>query len=165
MTPGIHRGIVTAWALGTTSKGGEQVAVTFQLPDSENETIVWRGYFTEKSTDITFKALRAMGWQGDDLADLSSIEGHEASLTIEPEEYEGKTFLKVRWVNPISGPVLKEQMAPDAAKAFAARMKARIRAFDASEGKPKVNGKPASKKASLPPEPPPITEDDSLPNF
>lgn len=169
MNDGNHLGKVVGFGFGFTKDGKEQVAVDFHLPETQ-ETITWYGYFTDKSAPITFKALRTLGWTGDDLSDLSAIQDAEAMLAIKHEEYNGRVTPKVNWVNPVNGPSLQNQMGPDALKAFAARMKPQVRAHDASEGKPKMNGKPPAQKAPaakprqgvLSPEPPPHTGADDL---
>lgn len=170
MDNGTYRGKVVQWALGTTGTGKEQVAVTLYLPEPD-ERITWFGYFTEKTEERTFRTLRMLGWRGDDISDLSEIQDAECQAVVENEEYEGKVRAKVKWLNALDGPVLQNQMDPSASKSFAARMRARVKAFDVSDGKPKANGKPVTKATPkvgvLPPEPPPISDsdDDSLPPF
>jgi hypothetical protein len=164
ISAGVHRAIVGEGLLGKTGTGKEQVAVSLDVMDTvtgANEHMAWYGYFTEASAEYTVKALRTMGWQGDDLSDLSSIRGVEVSIVVEHEDYEGKMRAKVRWINPPgSGAILKEQMSEDEAKSFAAKMKGRIRALDKLAGQPKATGKPSSRTGGvLSPEPPPIADD------
>jgi hypothetical protein len=143
---GIYRARVTQWALGKTDKGNEQVVMEFDFLDDGfvGTRMSWYGYFTEKGLPITLKALRTCGWHGSDLADLSGVEINEVSLTVENETYEGKTRPKIKWVNAVGGFNLKAPLAADEAKAFGARMKGAVLAFDKSEGKPapKPNAKP-----------------------
>jgi hypothetical protein len=166
ISAGTHRAVVGEGMLGKTGTGKEQVAVSLEVLDSvtdASEQMAWYGYFTDAAAEYTIKALRTMGWTGDDLADLSSIKGAEVAVVVEHEEYEGKTRAKVRWINPVgsgSGAILKEQMSEAEAKSFAAKMKGRIRAFDKLAGQPKNTGKPNSRTGALSPEPPPIGADD-----
>src|SRR5512133_2180052 len=136
-------------ALGKTQGGKEQIAVTFDLLDLPGQSITWYGYFTETSEETTFRGPRAAGCVGDDLADLSSLQpGAEVVLVIDHETYEGKTRAKVKFVNSGSGGIpLKSQLAPDAAKSFAARMKGRLLAFDRTAGTP-AQPKPAPRHAA-----------------
>ena len=154
-------------ALGKTSKGGEQVAVEFQVYDAEGvpgESITWYGYFTEKTFERTIESLRLCGWTGNDLSDLSGVDANEVSLTIENEEYNGTTRSKVQWVNaPGAGLTLKEQLSPEEATSFAQRMKGRIVAMSAN-GARRPSAVQARNASALRPEPPPHADDD-FPNF
>lgn len=138
----------TSAALGKAGTGTEQVAVGFVVLDADGnetgDTHAWYGYFTEKTEARTIESLRILGWQGDDLSDLSTAIGGEAILVLEDEQDdEGNLYTKVRWINAIgSGALMKDPMSDSDAKAFAARMKARVRAVDTQIGKPKNNGAP-----------------------
>jgi hypothetical protein len=138
---GTYRAKAIEAALGETDTGKEQIAVRFSLLDCENQEITWYGYFTDKTLETTFKALRTAGWKGQDLMDLSDLCGREDApevfLVVEHETYEGKTTAKVRWVNGAGGLALKKALDPNKAKTFAARMKGQIAAFDRSAGTPK----------------------------
>lgn len=157
-------------ALGETSTGKEQVAVTLDILDWETRqptggNIVWYGYFTEAAVEHTLRSLRRMGWQGNDFDDLSTIGTKDVMIEVIHETYENKTRAKIKWINDMDGggAVLKTPLTGDKAKFFAARMKSTVAAFDASEGKPRVSGSTlaaAKRKNAGPPEPPPHTEDD-----
>lgn len=159
---GVYRARASSGALGETKGGKEQVAVEFEVLDDgfHGQRITWFGYFTDKTTEGTLRALRTMGWRGDDLSDLGGIQDNEVSLVVEQEEYEGKWTAKVRWVNAIGGGVgLKAPLSPDKAKAFAARMRAQVLAFDKSEGAPKPSA-PRPAPRGDPREPPPHDDND-----
>lgn len=160
MENGTYKAKAIGGGLGETSKGAEQVAVEFSLLDEgfNGWRITWFGFFTEKTTESTIRALRTCGWQGTDLTDLTGIDTNEVLLVIENETYDGKTSPKVRWVNPLGGGLaLKNPMAPDKAKAFAARMRAQIAAVDATSGQRRTSTKPAGMNTN---EPPPHTDND-----
>lgn len=145
---GTYRARSISAALGTTNGGKPQVAVKFSLLDFPGESITWFGYFTESTENSTLRALRTAGWTGEDLSDLAELqnpEGPEVWLVIEHETYENKTRAKVRWVNSAGGLAMKNAMEGDAAKTFAARMKDKVRAFDAVAKA--TGGKPAPKPA------------------
>jgi hypothetical protein len=140
LDPGTYRARSVEGALGQTSKGKEQVAVKFDLLDFPGQSITWFGFFTEATTNSTFKALRTAGWKGTDLSELSDLSNPDAPevyLVIEHETYEGKKTAKVRWVNSAGGLALKARLEPEQAKAFAARMRDQLAAFDAAS---KQNG-------------------------
>jgi hypothetical protein len=138
---GTYRAHAIEAALGETDTGKEQIAVRFKLLDVEGQEITWYGYFTDKTQETTFRALRTAGWKGQDLMDLSDLcnpqTAPEVFLVVEHETYEGKTSAKVRWVNGTGGLALKKALDPNKAKTFAARMKGQIAAFDRSAGTPK----------------------------
>lgn len=104
ITQGKHKATVEAYAVTTTSKGDPSVEVRFKLGE---DSIVWRGYFTEKTIERTLETLAYLGMTTSDLDALGdpnsgALEiGKEAQLTIEPEEYNGKTRMRVKWVNPV----------------------------------------------------------------
>lgn len=149
-------------ALGMTSTGKEQVAVEFEFTEGPNmgQRMTWHGYFTDKTTERTFESLRIAGWRGqdlDDLSDLSRSDVPEVALVLKEEPYEGKMQTKIAWVNRVSGIALKSQLDPNAAKSFAARMKAQIIAFDAKQGqKPAQKQRTNGVSGDPRPEPPPV---------
>ncbi len=165
---GTYRAKAIEAALGETETGKEQVAVRFQLLDSA-EQITWFGYFTEKTTESTFRALRTAGWKGQDLMDLADLcapaETPEVNLVVEHETYtnpetgQTKTQAKVRWVNGTGGLSLKKALDPNKAKVFAARMKGQLAAFDRSAGTPKPTAAPHAADA----EPSPFSGGEDIP--
>lgn len=154
---GTYRARATEGALGETQTGKEQVAVRFSLLDFEPQTITWYGYFTEKTTESTFRALRTAGWRGQDLADLSDLsreDAPEVHLVVEHEtDQQGTPRAKVRWVNGTGGMGLKAALPADKAKAFAARMRGALAAFDQAEpgAAPTPSPRPAAAKPAARP--------------
>jgi len=129
---GRYRARAVTWGLGTAATRREQVAVEFELTDDEwrGQRITWYGFFgndpgrgTKTPTQITVEALRACGWQGDDISELDGLDANEVELVIEPETFRGETRSKVKYVNRPSGLGLRAPMTHDQARAFAARMK------------------------------------------
>lgn len=116
-------------ALGVSSKGTEQIAVAFRVTEGDyaGQSITYYGFFSEKTVDRTLESLRHMGWTGDDLTSLDGIDANEVEIVVDHEEdQQGEMRARVRWVNkPGSGLAMKERMSPQAAKAFAAKMKAK----------------------------------------
>lgn len=154
------------WALGETAKGGEEVVVHFEIltPDAEMSAINWYGYFTDKTWERTIESLRICGWTGADLQSLDGLNANEVELVIEDEEYEGKMRARVRWVNRPGGLSLKAPLSGDRAKSFAASMRDRIKALDATSPQRPA---PRTQPAMAPPPhigqnggAPPLTDDD-----
>lgn len=166
----VYRAKARTWGLGESSTGKEQVAVEFEVltPDAAEHVLTWYGYFTDATWERTVESLRHCGWQGDDLTQLEDLDANEVDLVVEDEEYEGKAYPRVQWVNRAGGLAIKTPLAGDKAKAFAAGMKDRIRALAASSGQPRPQrqARPAGARQGSPasgpigPEPPPITEED-----
>ncbi len=158
LNPGTYVAKPVQAVLAKTSTGKEQVAVEFELTEEDvrGQRITWYGFFTDGTFDRTIEGLRACGWEGDDLSNLSSINGSvEASIVIEHEEYQGHVKARVRWVNKAGGVAVKDRIPDDEAKRFAAKMRGRI-----SAGVVKAGGKPTSAAA---PRAPLAGEDDPLP--
>ncbi len=129
---GTYAARATEAALGESGDGNPQVAVYLQLISEgyEGKGITWFGSFsknlgkgTKTPLQRTVESLRTCGWLGDDLSDLSSINGAEVSIVIEHDEYKGKVSAKVKWINRAGGIALKAPMSADKVAAFAAKMK------------------------------------------
>jgi hypothetical protein len=124
---------VTA-ALGFTSNDSEQVGVDLVFsPDQDEEVdgrhITWYGYFTEKTEATTLKALRALGWASESLADLSGVDTNEVEVVVAYEQgLDGVERARVRWINAIGGGglAMKSKMSEDQARAFAERMRGKV---------------------------------------
>ena len=147
---GTHAARALTAVLSETKKGDPQVVVDFQLLDIEGQSphIAWYGYFTDKTMDRTIETLRLCGWKGSDLNSLDGLGDNEVSIVLETEEYEGKARQKVQWVNRAGGLAMANPLSADQAKAFAAKMRGAVLAFDQKAGKPAANGK---KDTSRPP--------------
>lgn len=119
---------VKAWLGESTNKGTPFVGVMFTLESGEQ--IAWQGWLTDGAMKSTMRAVRACGFVGDDLSDLSSIEGAQKTvyLVVEHEEDDKGTLRpRVRWVNETEGgPMMSAALTGSKAKEIAARMKAAI---------------------------------------
>ena len=146
-TPGTYRAIAMSAQLGKAGTGTPQVAIAFQTEDGQHITAFC--YLSEKAADRTMESLRLCGWEGDDVRDLSGVNGTcEVDIVVEEEEYEGNMRCKVKWINaPGGGGVKVEAMPEKEAAAFAARMKAKAQASRATGPKPTRTGKPAAAAA------------------
>lgn len=126
LPPGKYRARAIEAALGETKTQKEQVVVRFELLDEgyEDQTITWFGVFaTDKMSRRVLEGLRACGWYGDDLGDLSGVTENVVDLEVEHDTWQGRTTARVKWVNRRgAGPAIKP-MAPERARAFAARMR------------------------------------------
>lgn len=114
-------------ALGKTNTGKEQVAIELEITDGERkgDTLTWYGFFTEAAIDRTLESLRHLGWEGDDLSNLSGIDRNEVSIVVEDEEFNGVVREKVKWING-GGIAMKETLDDGAAKALAAKLRGHV---------------------------------------
>ena len=106
--PGKYRARAQADSVqfGESSKGTEQIAITFDLLDESDapsgQTITWIGFFSEKTEARTVESVGHCGW---DMATGPSnahrVADNVVELVIEDEPYEGKSYLRVKWINRI----------------------------------------------------------------
>ncbi len=138
------------WKLGEASTGSEQVVVDFKFSDPALGSILWFGFFTEKTYERTVESLRHCGWKGTDVLELDTpqadLNANEVEIVVEHDTYKGKTSAKVAWVNNLSraGVNVVAPLAIEKRTSFQQRMKANILAME--QGKP-----PAPKTQSGPP--------------
>ncbi len=127
--PGVYMMRATDADLGFTqgSDNGPpapQVGVLLEFVDGKYKgtSITWYGYFTEKTKSSTIRALRTLGWQGDDLADLTTVRG-EANCTVQVDvDLENNPRPVVRFIG--GGAIaIKNVMTPEQKAAFALSMK------------------------------------------
>ncbi len=142
LKPGTYNARASHATLGYTKDGKEQVGVELLVLDDDfqGERITWFGYFTEASSERTLESLRLLGWKGDDLFDLQGIDENQVSIVVVEDEYQGKTQIKVRWINAPGGMAMKAPMSDTQAREFSARRKGAVRAFKQKSGTPKPAG-------------------------
>ena len=149
-------------ALGKSSTGKEQVAVEWEMldaPSGQSSITSYHYFSSEKAIEIAMDQLRAGGFKGDDLSDLSSLypdaNPPEVELVVAHEEYNGKWSAKVRYVNSLGGLAMAHPLDETQAKAFAARMRGAIAAYDQARGLPAAARQPAPRPAARPSGPSP----------
>lgn len=135
------------WMLVEASTGTPGVAIEFAMTDPElaGQTMDWTGWLSDAAYARTVESLRYCGWRGDNLEELTGLDANEVELVVGDEEYEGKKYKRVKFVNRIGGLALKTPLAGDKAKSFAASMRDKIRALDAAKGQ---KAQPAPKPAA-----------------
>jgi len=111
---------VKDYGVTKTRKGDPMAMVRFEIVDADGDghNITWYGTFSsEKAAEITCEALAVCGWTTKNPADLAKGSGSGVldedkiiSLTIASDTYEGKTRMKVKYVNPPGGGSFRNQM-------------------------------------------------------
>lgn len=141
-----HKARAEKWTLGMTGTGKEQIVVFFRFIGGEfdGQGITWYGFFTDGTIDRTLDSLRHCGWAGDNIGELDGLDANEVELELEDDTYNGKTTTKVKWVNRLSGPSLKNQMDATQVRDFAARMRGRAAAHKLKYGGPAAAAAPRS---------------------
>lgn len=145
-----------------------QVAVPFEVSHGEHtgETITWIGVMHDTTDrngvsghERVIQSLQYAGWQGDDISELAELDdatamsmlSEEVELVCDVETYDGKTRLKVQWVNKVGAGrfTFKEAATKSDLKSFAAQMKSTIRGMRAGGSKSSNGSKPAPQQPSL----------------
>lgn len=163
---GHYRGKAVAYALGETQGGNPQVVINFELSEGETKgmRLSYYGYFTDKTQEHTIAAIRACGYTGADLSEITPAQlPNEVDLVIVQEEQQDErgnpagTRARIRWVNAADRIGLARQMDSVKAKAFAASMKGAMLAQAAGKPKPVQNN--AAPPSLRQPNPPPNLDD------
>lgn len=119
-------------------------------------------YLTNDAAEHTIKKIRAMGFQGSDLRDLAdgqALYKNLCQIVVEHDEYQGKIYPKVGFVNPfghVAGPKNDDVVAANA-KRFNALLKNIPKCEEKKSGK--LPAKQPDKQQAAP------QYDDSMPDF
>lgn len=111
------------------SSGNEQVGLAFRITQGDHigRVLSWYGFFnSEDNAKRTIKSLRACGWKGENLSDLSGITEQDVNIVVEIDDYDPENPRnKIAWVNG-SGVAMKHVMNEQQKKALSARMRGLI---------------------------------------
>lgn len=117
----------TGW-FDTTSKGTNYIKIICLVDDPSSHEhgnfIVWNGYLSSKAIDGTEKQLiKAFGndwtWAKPPFA------GKPCNIVTEEEEYNGKTQIKAKYINPPGGETQSDR-SPEEAKKLSAKIAASL---------------------------------------
>jgi len=126
-------------------KSTPQVIVQFEIIEHETmagRRIFYFGFLSDNAAEYTLKNLRTCGFVGDDLASvLTQPINNIVQLTVDHNEYEGKTSARVAFINsPYAGiKIAKPMVGADLAR-FAATLKAKLKGIPVVAGE-KIGGK------------------------
>ena len=151
-----------------SSNGNMQIAIPFEIVEEGEhygETITWFATMhdtpdkkNKTGKDRVVESLVYMGFQSDDMTALMEISDDDArallpetvELVVEPDEYEGATRLKVRWVNrPGAGRAgFKQPLSKEGMRAFAAQMRGALKNARGGSRPASTGGAPRKPTAS-----------------
>lgn len=150
-SPGRYRARAAEWAWGVSSNNNPQLAVAFDFLDHPGQRMTRYLSFTDDAFDYSLKALRVCGWQGDNFEDLTGLDANEVQLVLANEEYQGKTELRIQFINSVGGLALKQAMEPTQIATFAQRMRGRIQQADRAAGRSPAPAPQRAADANSPP--------------
>lgn len=85
-----------------TAMGSAQTPLVLaSFRTSDGEDVEWQGWLTDKAVDRTLEALRVCGWTGDDVRELPGLDANEVEIEVQHEEFKGRIYARVRWVNAL----------------------------------------------------------------
>src|ERR1017187_5857158 len=127
---GVYKGRVVKQPDGTWAQFGESkngnpemiVDIDLKLDDAGNTRRVSTPlYFSAEAAQYSFDRLKACGWVGPDVSDLTGVDTNEIDVEVRHEPYEGEMKTKVQIM---SGGGRFNTAKPVEAKAFAAKVAA-----------------------------------------
>ena len=113
-------------------------------------------WLSDNAVDRTAETLRDIGYEGYDFEDLNGtcLEGYQVEITTDFEEYNGKSYEKVSFVNPVGHYASRgiKPVADGIAKNISRKYSAALRKFKPKDGvRAAVKPSPAPKDAPMQP--------------
>lgn len=139
----------------SANKGTPCVQVVLEITEEGEHTgerMRWDGWLTDNTAQRTLESLRHLGWETDDLGDLSGITTNEVQIVVEHEwnEEKQKSYPRVKWLNRLGGGAkLNDEAKLDgvAAKALSQRFAAMARGTRvAAASKPAAQPRPQAQR-------------------
>lgn len=126
----LRAALVLPYVLGQAKTGTEQIGIQFRLLDDpwKGWTLPWYGTFSEAAFPMTYEALKACGWRGEEITTLKADlrNGTEVLLIVEPEEYEGRWRARIKFVNPPQAIRMHRVFTPEQRQALAVDIQSMI---------------------------------------
>lgn len=86
----------------SAEKGTPYVSILFETEQGEDLTAFL--YLSDAALERTVRTLREVFGFNDDFGTVKEqVTGKQASIVVEAEEYEGKSRMKVKWINTVGG--------------------------------------------------------------
>ena len=155
--PGRYTATIENAELGQSEKGTPFLALLCKTDQGEELTAYL--YLSDAAFERTTKTLREVfGFDNNFEAVVAQVTGKECSIVVEAEEYEGKTRMKIKWVNSVGGSSAKPldnaasllaQLSAKANRIPAAAPAATRTAAPAARPAPSAKPAPAPKPAAV----------------
>ena len=118
MKAGNYEGTISSYGVSTTKAGKPVIVIDFKVAD---DSIRWNGYLSSPmAIEIACKTLADLGYKETSFEKLADGEGLDDSrvyfLTVKEEEYNGKLYSKIAWIN--LEPINSNFVAPKELKAL-----------------------------------------------
>lgn len=129
---GVYKGRVIkqpdgSWAqYGESANGNPEMLLDLELnlDDKGNkQRVTTPMYFSAAAAEYSFSRLRACGWEGSDLSDLTGVDKNEIDIEVRHEVYDGDGEMKTK-IQIMSGGGRFNTAKPVDAKSFAAKVAA-----------------------------------------
>lgn len=169
---GRYKAVPSSWTVRESKKNLPEFACTFSITEINDPrdglwySVIDQGFeiswyanliYNDRETGrpipnkINVDQCRLLGWSGASLADLNDGDwsAAEVQLSIGLEEYNGKSSMRVQYVNPIDYEPGFKKSAPQAVQALDAKFGTMLRAL-APAASAKAPAKPADRPAPAP---------------
>lgn len=119
----------------------EFVFENFKGDNQEDVSVRADLYLTDASVDFSLEKLANLGWTGTDITELDPVSGtftlvgRKALITGDMEEYNGKRYPKVSFINDPNAPVKPASIPSGELSGLNAKLRGKIAAYRAKQGK------------------------------
>lgn len=125
---GVYKGRIVkdSAQYGLTRKGDDQIVLDIEVALAEGEVrrLSTFLYFSDAAAAYSLDRLRAGGWTGDDVTDLTGVDTRLVDVEIKYETWEGEQRMRVQILTGGGSVRLENTMNEKQKQMFAARMKA-----------------------------------------
>jgi hypothetical protein len=132
---------LVTYSIGLASTGREQIGILFEVTEGElqGRELTWFGSFTPESFPITVKTLRELGWSAQNVGTLRTELrlGTLVQLVCEPETFNGRERLRVKFVNRRGVVRMDQHMTKEQRSAFSKEVQEML---DKGLGEPRQAG-------------------------
>lgn len=137
--PGTYLAHVKEYGVIPPKAEGKAPKVTITFEVGGGDTITYFGAMSPEGAEYTMKNLLRCGFKSDDLSALASegaFDGREVEIVVANEEYNGKSYTKVKWINEAGGQKFKT-LAKNEVSAQLGSFNAYMKGLRAEQGQPK----------------------------
>mgnify|MGYP000429742397 CR=1 FL=1 len=131
---GTYKAKINGHALTARKDGSERYQVEFRIEEGRfaGELVRFDGGFgTDPMIDFVISQLRAMGWTGRNFAEVQLNLEEVYTIVVKHNRHKGKLYVEA---TVRTGGVERYALEPQTAKSFAAKMAAKVAAYDAQSG-------------------------------